>query len=93
VTPRLFIKIDVEGPDLMVLEGMSETLQLPQLALMVEVKHRAPEVFRLLSAAGFRGFSGHGKPILDPSGLDDNSSWLKDGDPRMRVLCGEPRAN
>jgi FkbM family methyltransferase len=81
-----FIKIDVEGAELMVLKGMSQTLRAANLALMVEVTSRAPEVFELLTAAGFKAFAGYGRPIRDVRELRYNTFWLKDSDPRMQLL-------
>ena len=81
-----FIKIDVEGAELMVLKGMSHTLRAANLALMVEVTCRAPQVFELLTAAGFKAFADFRRPITDANELLGNTFWLQDTDPRLRLL-------
>ena len=59
-----FIKIDVEGVELLVLLGMAGMLDDPRhLRLMVEVTNRPEEVFGFLSIRGFSMFDKEGVEI------------------------------
>lgn len=51
-----FVKIDVEGAEVEVLQGMRETLARTHPALMVERSARIGEVVELLDDAGYRAF-------------------------------------
>jgi FkbM family methyltransferase len=59
-----FIKIDVEGGELGVLEGATNTLRtLPNL--MVEVTHNRQQVAEILGEAGFALFDDEGRELTD----------------------------
>lgn len=77
------MKIDVEGAELSVLEGMPQTLRASHLALMVEVTERSAEVTRLLLAAGYRLFTDDRQPV--PAGVAPrgNIFCVKPEDPRL----------
>jgi len=51
-----FVKIDVEGAELGVLEGLQETLTRCRPALMIERSERIGRVIELLAADGYRPF-------------------------------------
>ncbi len=53
--PR-FVKIDVEGAELGVLEGMRETIRRSYPVLMIEKSERAPKVVELLAEDGYSPF-------------------------------------
>jgi hypothetical protein len=50
-------KIDVEGLELDVLEGMRETLATAEPILMIECSEHTPEVVALLAEYGYRTYS------------------------------------
>jgi FkbM family methyltransferase len=77
-----FIKIDVEGAELRVLQGMPELLRGGP-ALMVEVTENAPEVLELLGAAGYQPHSDQRVRIDSASKLRGNVFCLKAGDARL----------
>jgi hypothetical protein len=57
-----FIKCDVEGSELEVLQGASELLNAARPGLLLEVSKEASEgVFALLSSFGYEGFVYPGK--------------------------------
>jgi len=66
------IKIDVEGAESLVLAGAAVVLaeQLP--VLVVEVTHKASDVFDLLTKLGYRLFEPEGCPWNDSEGLEGN---------------------
>lgn len=59
-----FIKVDVEGAELNVLEGAAETLKNVQ-ALMVEVNENHEEVYKLLLDSNFNAFLSNGDAIIN----------------------------
>lgn len=59
-----FIKIDVEGAELNVLEGAAETLGDVH-ALMVEISRNHEKVYKLLSDHGFKAFLSSDVEIID----------------------------
>jgi FkbM family methyltransferase len=77
------IKIDVEGAEIIVLKGMADTLRLRNASLMIEVTDKAEEVFNVVTAAGYKGFTEACTPIQSAAGLRGNTFWLKEGDPRI----------
>lgn len=77
-----FIKIDVEGAELLVLRGMPELLRAGP-ALMVEVTENAEEVLALLTAASYQCFSDSRQRITSPRALRGNVFCLRAGDRRM----------
>jgi FkbM family methyltransferase len=86
-----FIKIDVEGAELQVLKGMSETLKTPHLALMVEVHENAAAVFALLRDCGFLMFDSHQQPITTAQSVTGNIFCLKGDDDRLEVFSPRPQ--
>jgi FkbM family methyltransferase len=85
--PPSFVKIDVEGAECLVLQGMQRTLKGPQIALMVEVTENRREVHRLLVDAGFMLFDEARTPVLTYSALIGNIFCIKRTDPRIRVFA------
>ena len=65
-----FIKIDVEGLELNVLQGMTLLLKP---AMMIEVTKNHKEIGSLLKEAGYDLFDVLGKPILDISAYEGNN--------------------
>jgi FkbM family methyltransferase len=61
------IKIDAEGEEFEILEGMSKTLSAPDLVLMVEISRRHEEVGALLHRHGFSAFSPDGEQLATPA--------------------------
>jgi FkbM family methyltransferase len=83
-----FIKIDVEGAELLVLRGMSELLDEPDVALMVEVTENVKQVSALLENKGYHFFTEDGEPCQGvrgrkPVGGAPNVFCLKPSDPRL----------
>jgi FkbM family methyltransferase len=56
LSPPSFVKIDVEGHELLVLRGAQATLRQYRPALILEVTKNEDEVGRLLSSCGYRLF-------------------------------------
>lgn len=67
-----FIKIDVEGFELGVLEGMAATLSTQRPMVMVEVQASETEIFRLLQSMGYILISSACLPISSASQLKNN---------------------
>lgn len=76
-----FIKIDVEGAELLVLRGMPDLLRSGP-ALMVEVTEDAPAVRLLLEAAGYQLFDEERVPFTPARKLRGNVFCLKTEDAR-----------
>lgn len=58
-----FIKIDIEGAELMALEGMENCLKTHRPQLMVEITNNVSEVCAFLHAANYQLFNEEGVPI------------------------------
>jgi len=72
--PRVdFVKIDVEGFELAVLEGARGLLTSQRPALMVEVQADHAAVFELLRGHGYRMVDPALRPARTPKDLDDNT--------------------
>ena len=67
-----FIKIDVEGFELGVLQGMAITLAERQPVIMIEVQAAENEILTLLKAAGYRIFSEQRAEALTAEALAGN---------------------
>ena len=80
------IKIDVEGAEHLVLQGMQETLRRSGVALMVEVTERNAEVVRLLRDAGFALFRPDRRPISLMESVRGNVFCVKPNDRRTAEL-------
>lgn len=85
LSPSL-IKIDVEGAELAVLQGMAEVLSVLQVALMVEITEHASEVLALLDAAGYRVFGDARQPIRSSDTVRGNVFCIKRGDRRLELF-------
>lgn len=81
-----FIKIDVEGAEVNVLNGMKDTLEKNDIALMVEVTENPSDVFSLLIGAGFKLFSSNKNPVDDSRDMKGNIFCVKEKDNRIRIL-------
>ncbi len=86
LSPPSFVKIDVEGAELLVLRGMKDTLRRNGIALMVEVTEKAPQVWSLLREADFLTFRPNRSPINNVEGLQGNVFCIKADDDRVRVF-------
>ncbi len=58
-----FLKIDIEGAELMALNGMAECLATHRPKLMVEVTNQQDAVMRLMAAAGYKAFDNRLRPF------------------------------
>jgi FkbM family methyltransferase len=85
-----FVKIDVEGAELVVLRGMRECLKSSDVALMVEVTENHLAVYELLRNTGFRVYDAHGNQIQNASGMALNVFCLKEADERLGLLKATP---
>jgi FkbM family methyltransferase len=74
LAPPAFVKIDVEGAELLVLRGLEHTLTSPNISLMVEVTKSHEEVFRLLRAVGFRLFTSGRREVNTVSDMGNGSN-------------------
>jgi FkbM family methyltransferase len=77
-----FVKIDVEGAELLVLRGMPELLRAGP-ALMVEVTENAEDVLAVLGAASYQLFNDRRQSIDSPRRMRGNVFCLRAGDPRL----------
>lgn len=58
-----FLKIDIEGAELMALSGMTECLARDRPKLMVEVTNQEDAVMQLMAAAGYKAFDNRLRPF------------------------------
>ena len=86
-----FIKIDVEGAEYSVLEGMVETLKKPALALMVEVTSRHAEVFALMAREEYRMYGPDRQLIASPDALRGNVFSFPRGRPPHGTVFSRPQ--
>jgi len=84
--PPSFVKIDVEGAELSVLDGMKAILGKDDIVLMVEVTENAPDVFALLRDAGFYMFRPKKSPVNESKDMRGNIFCIKGKDDRMRIF-------
>jgi FkbM family methyltransferase len=81
-----FIKLDIEGFEIEALRGMRRLLADTAPMLMVELTRSAPQVYRLLTSAGYTGLTDQRIPIVDARKLPlGNSFWLHTGFHRNRI--------
>ena len=74
-----FVKINVEGSELSVLQGMAKVLDAPEITLMIEVTEQHRAVFEVLHGAGFRMFTPRMKRIESAVDLEGNVFCFKPG--------------
>ena len=74
-----FVKIDIEGAELLALRGMSRTLAEYKPGLMVEVTCDPEGVTRLLADLGYREYTPRLKPWPDPNYNGRNRFYLQRG--------------
>jgi len=85
--PR-FVKIDVEGAELVVIKGMTKTLNQGEapIAMMIEVTENSADAYSLLVDAGFQIFLPSKVPVNDSSMMKGNVFCLKADDDRISVF-------
>lgn len=66
------VKVDVEGAEWLVLQGMTSVLAEQKPMLMIEIQAHRPEIFNLLTNSGYRLFSPGLKQLRSPERLDAN---------------------
>lgn len=71
------VKIDAEGSEFEILCGMRNTLQSPELVLMVEVTRKHREVLDLIKAHGFKILDGDGNRVSFPHSAVGNIFCVK----------------
>jgi FkbM family methyltransferase len=81
-----FIKIDVEGAELSVLNGMRNTLQGESIALMIEVMKNPDAIYDLLTGSGFQMYRSDKGPVDGPEKMKGNVFCIKGEDGRRRLL-------
>jgi FkbM family methyltransferase len=86
-TPAL-VKIDVEGAELFVLQGMENLLRRSGIVIMLEVTSNPAEVWQLLTRHSFQVYSPLGRLITHASQLQGNVFCIKQDDPRIAVIRG-----
>lgn len=83
-----FVKIDVEGAEYMVLQGMKSVLTGPSTAMMIEVTERAEDVLEHLRSFGFLAFDVHRNPIDKDETAHGNVFFIKECDRRLAHFLG-----
>lgn len=81
-----FIKIDVEGNELNVLNGMKSILAENDSVLMVEVTENAQDILTLLIDIGFQVFSPKKKPLVDLADIKNNIFCVKGNNDRSKIF-------
>lgn len=71
-----FVKIDVEGSELNVLQGMGSCLAANKPMLMIEITQKKEDVFELLSKHDYILFKPNGEKINDTSQISSNTFGL-----------------
>lgn len=75
ISPQ-FVKIDIEGAEMMALMGMHKTLSVSAPMMMVEVTFENEKVFDLLTSYGYMLFDEHGKAITKNNAFWSNTFCL-----------------
>jgi FkbM family methyltransferase len=75
-----FIKIDVEGAELLVLQGASALLKAKQTALMVEVTREYQAILDLMKAADYHLYFADGSPVTSIENMEGNIFCLPNAD-------------
>lgn len=86
-----FVKIDAEGAELSILNGMQNTLRAENIALMVEVRRNSSEVHDLLTAYGFQLYQSDGRALSGVEKMGGNIFCLKEENSRKRLLFRDRR--
>ena len=71
-----FIKIDIEGAELLALQGMQTTLERCRPMLMIEITQNHQDVYNLLVECGYTLFTEAQKPIEGYEQIVDNTFCL-----------------
>ena len=79
-----FIKIDVEGAELLVLQGGSQLLSRRTISLMVEVTREEKAIFDMMTEFGYKMYFADGTPIASPLGMEGNIFCLPDAAAQQR---------
>jgi FkbM family methyltransferase len=79
-----FVKIDVEGAELLVLEGAQKLLADRRVAIMVEVTREEQAIFDMMTKANYAMFFADGSPVTTPAGMVGNVFCLPDATTRER---------
>ncbi|MDB4372199.1 FkbM family methyltransferase [Mariniblastus sp.] len=88
-----FIKIDIEGAELMALQGATDILRSHGPGLMVEITVGSREVFELLTSSGYKLFTPSGKKITDPEQISGNTFCWKTDNEIEKFLLDETRSH
>jgi FkbM family methyltransferase len=75
-----FVKVDVEGFEYEVLQGMTGLLQSRAPRLMVEVQAHQSDIFQLLSGLGYLAFDPLGQSLITANQLQLNTFFIHRGD-------------
>jgi FkbM family methyltransferase len=79
-----FVKIDVEGAELLVLLGAQKLLADRRVAIMVEVTREEQAIFDMMTKASYAMFFANGTPVKSPEGMVGNVFCLPDATTRER---------
>jgi len=86
------VKIDVEGAELAVLNGMRDNLQRGNIALMVEVTRNAVAVYDNLKNYGFQMYKSDKSSIDNAEKMGGNIFCVKAEDSRRSVFLSQMRS-
>jgi FkbM family methyltransferase len=75
-----FIKIDVEGFEHEVLQGMASTLREHRPRLMVEIQAHESEILHMLAGCGYVPYDPHGTPLSTADQLRSNTFFVHASD-------------
>ncbi len=75
-----FVKIDVEGAELLVLQGATELLKSKKASFMVEVTREQQPFLDLMRAAHYQLYFADGSPVETVDGIDGNIFCLPDAE-------------
>ncbi len=78
-----FVKVDVEGAESSVLDGLRETLQADRVALMVEATRNQEAAYQLLKEYGFAMFNELRERIDSPRNMNGNIFCVKANNARI----------
>jgi FkbM family methyltransferase len=75
-----FVKVDVEGLEFEVIEGMERLVNERQPRLMVEVQLHHVDIFDFLASRNYLAFSPAGEPLAGPTELNLNTFFIHQSD-------------